>query len=1275
MPANYDGSIKIDTKLDNSGFDRDSDKLKGAVNSLLKTIGKTGDKINQTKPKLNLDQPQEAIDGMKDSVNSLLKTIGKADGQKKAPGMDFQKKAQEADAFSQTMQKIHADINSLGDLTKKVFSGDSEAFSQFKAESDEIIERLEALKSTMTESGADTSSVQSMLDSFIKYRDQVTSFGGQMGGDAMSDGLQTATNSLEAFQQKWQEMPTLSGIIQNAFTNTFSRISSAVDRVKSGLTTVGYAVTTGVQNPLQALDRIFAGVAGGASKVVSVLATIGKGAVISGLYGAAKATGKVLSHLRSMISGSIIGGLKKLASNLTGIGRSSKGASASLKKGLRTILKYGLGIRSLYILFRKLRSIVTEGLGEMAKADPEFAQVYNGFKNALATLKNSFVAALAPIAEVVLPLLTKFINYLTIGMTKIGMLVAALTGKNSFMAAAAQQKDYTAETNNSTKATKKNTKAQKENQKTIASFDDVNILKDNKDSSESEPAAFQQTPIDPAMMDLAKKLKDMWKNGDFTELGKKLGESLKSLLDSIPWDKIRKVANKLGKSLATFLNGFMEVPGLFRSIGRTIAQAINTMFEFLNGFVSNLHWDSLGKAIRDLILGFADNLDWGLIYDTMRKLGTGVGEALENAFDNPEVWTAIFNTIAKGFNSILYLLDSFLQAIDWGSLGQNIATGLNNGIETINWELLGQTIVDAFNALFDLWYNFVTTFDFTKFGTHIGETLSKVIREVNWTEGGASLAETINGIFDALNGFITSTDWGALGKAVIDVIAGFFGNLDWSNFGEFISGCIIALYNFFTGAIQEIDWSTLPGKIVQAIIDFFMGVNWAGIALSVGQLLAAAFGALWDAFPGLVEALFKLAGFIIGGLLNGITIALAAIGEWIYEHVFAPIVDALRTVFGSSSSPSKDILEIGKDLIGGMLKGIVDALASIGDWVYQHIFIPFMDGIKTAFGIASPSKEMDTIGGFIIEGLLNGITSKLSGIHNWLQAHVTDPICNGVKDLFGISSPSTVFKEYGGYLTAGLEQGIDDGKSDVTTTLSGLGDDMKSKFNDISWSDLGENVASGISTGISGCIENLKTTAWNMAVDMYNSACKALGIASPSKKFAWIGDMMTAGLAEGIDATQDTAISAVTSLADAVTEEAETAQPTMLIDASIAEIDGVLSNFSDKVVRSFDAMVAAMEAIVNGSAFTMPAVAGGSVMPYSARRTSQAGDREDLSSLIEMLSVGESERITRADLIEILTTMFRDYMHFDFRIGDEQIARHANAGNAKLDRRYNPVKR
>lgn len=104
-------------------------------------------------------------------------------------------------------------------------------------------------------------------------------------------------------------------------------------------------------------------------------------------------------------------------------------------------------------------------------------------------------------------------------------------------------------------------------------------------------------------------------------------------------------------------------------------------------------------------------------------------------------------------------------------------------------------------------------------------------------------------------------------------------------------------------------------------------------------------------------------------------------------------------------------------------------------------------------------------------------------------------------------------------------------------------------------------------------------------------------------------------------------------------------------------------------------MVAAMEAIVNGSAFTMPAVAGGSVMPYSARRTSQAGDREDLSSLIEMLSVGESERITRADLIEILTTMFRDYMHFDFRIGDEQIARHANAGNAKLDRRYNPVKR
>ena len=48
--------------------------------------------------------------------------------------------------------------------------------------------------------------------------------------------------------------------------------------------------------------------------------------------------------------------------------------------------------------------------------------------------------------------------------------------------------------------------------------------------------------------------------------------------------------------------------------------------------------------------------------------------------------------------------------------------------------------------------------------------------------------------------------------------------------------------------------------------------------------------------------------------------------------------------------------------------------------------------------------------------------------------------------------------------------------------------------------------------------------------------------------------------------------------------------------------------------------------------------------------------------------------VTKDNLVEVLNailpTMLQRYV--SFYIGDEQIARHANAGNSKLDYRFNP---
>ena len=1622
MAGKSDGSITIDTKLDNSGFSKGSDELKHAVKSLTDQVNETGSKI-QNAFKFDFGQPKQAVNSFSRAikqVNDEIQSLGEL-GQRALEGDadalarfrsesgetlskleemkaelekfgstefmtpeyakaadQYQKAATQVDELAKSLENAEAafeqltnDFGSSEEYTAledrievlKMYQkeydaamkrGDSgaaartfmeagvgkgtiaDAIKEAEAEMQKLWDKFEnstPYKSTQKEIDKITAKLEQAKAQAAQYKAEMDATPSTFEGYASTEyerdqaalektidrlleyrqlvreGTRTEyTPSAEwtAMQERWQNMTSVTGVLRNAFTSLFSTIAS-------GARTAGSAVATALTHPFQLLDRTLAGVISLAGRAVWSLTKLAAGGIASGIRKIAEAAKNAATHLAGMAKSAITNGLKKLGNAIANVGKKSKSTNVSLSGGFKTMLKYGLGIRSLFVLFNKLRNAIKEGFGALAEQDAAFGQTVNNFKAALTNLKMSFAAAFAPIAETVLPLLTSLINGLSMTISKIGQLIAALTGKTTYKRAIANQTNLADGANSATNAMTDEKKAAEKAQKTLAGFDDVEILQDNKkDSSNGSGATtgtgggFEELPIENQFQSLADALKDMWKNADFTELGRMLGQGLKDALDKIPWDYIKQVSAKLGKSIATLFNGFLEVPGLFTTIGKTIGEGINTIFEFLDAFTSNFHWASLGQAIKDAILGMLNTIDWPLIYHTMATFGEGIGTALETALNNPEIWTAIFTAVSNGLNSIVYGIDAFLKAVNWGELGANIGTGLNAGVEAFDWSALSQTLIDLINGAFDLWYNFVTTFDFYKFGSHIGTALSDAVKGINWTEGGASVAQTINGLFEALNGFIQSTDWKALGAAVIDAIGGFFGEIDWGTMAETLSSAAIGLLDALTGAFQEVDWKALPGQITEAIKTFLTEFDWAGVATAAGELIGAAFTALIEVGGELWETLKGVGKNIMEGGFQGIKDALASVGEWIKTNIFDPFITGFKTAFGIESS-STEMMPLGGYIIEGMLKGIIDGLATIGTWIKTNIVDPFVSGVKSMFGldgeesvlvsvgkdliaglkagigavmtgisdwiktvivdpfvsgvksmfgldgeesvlvsvgknlleglkngllgamdgigdwigtnitgpicgffkdlfgIASPSTVFSEYGGFLLAGLKNGLLAAMDGIGDWIGTNVTGPICGFFKDLFGIASPSTVFSEYGGYLMEGLEGGIDDNKelpktaltnaqtsmenvfsaqkqllswakvgSNVMTiglragillktpavlaTVTKLEDDMRkaitkqfntwktaagtllenfkngltgkqstlvttvntiitslktkidsfksqlnnsgrdlmtelqngmngmsssisssasniatgihNSFNNQNWNNLGYNIGMGIYNGLVSSGSWLSTLAWNTAVDMYNSACRALGIASPSKEFAWIGEMITKGLGGGIEATQDNAVNAVTSLADAVTQEAEDSSPIMNIDTAVNGIDSVLSTFSDKVVQSFDAMISAMEDIVNGSSLTLPAMANGSVMPYSARRSASQGDGDRLSSALEELALRDSERLTRDDLSEVLINVLRQYLNIDFYIGDEQIARHANAGNAKLSRRY-----
>ena len=109
-----------------------------------------------------------------------------------------------------------------------------------------------------------------------------------------------------------------------------------------------------------------------------------------------------------------------------------EGAQQSIKSGIKNLLKYGIGIRSLFVLFRKLKQYTIEAVKAYAENDPDTKKSINELKASLQGLKASWGAAFAPIIAAVIPVLQTLIGWIKKAMDAIASFFAALSGKSTF---------------------------------------------------------------------------------------------------------------------------------------------------------------------------------------------------------------------------------------------------------------------------------------------------------------------------------------------------------------------------------------------------------------------------------------------------------------------------------------------------------------------------------------------------------------------------------------------------------------------------------------------------------------------------------------------------------------------------------------------------------------------------------------------------------------------------------------------------------------------------
>lgn len=228
-----------------------------------------------------------------------------------------------------------------------------------------------------------------------------------------------------------------------------------------------------------------------------------------------------------------------------------------------------------------------------------------------------------------------------------------------------------------------------------------------------------------------------------------------------------------------------------------------------------------------------------------------------------------------------------------------------------------------------------------------------------------------------------------------DGVSGFFSGLSttiqalWGYLGPFISST-------FSGALDVV--LSVAGTALDLV---------GGIFTAFGQLLTGDWSGLWST---------------VKGIFNGALDGLIDVGRALLELLFGVFDSTIGRIIEAVGGV--DLTELGKNMIDGLING-VKSLKDSAIQTVKDVAQGMWDGVKSFFGIASPSKLMAQAGQWIIEGLKNGVLDRAKDAIESIKS-VAKSMWDSVTNFFGIHSPSRLMAETGRFVVEGMEVGITD---------------------------------------------------------------------------------------------------------------------------------------------------------------------------------------------------------------------------------------------------------
>ena len=642
------------------------------------------------------------------------------------------------------------------------------------------------------------------------------------------------------------------------------------------------------------------------SATKSMLQTLAKDLknVASAALNAAKALGgKFLSAIKSVASAAIGFGKNILVTPFQTLANRVKKLTDRMHN-LISSFKRVLFYRAVRTVIKELGDAMKEGeenaywyTKTIGDATHYIAEAYDTFASASATMKNQVGAAWDTLFANIEPLITRIIVMVQRAAEVVTMFFAKLGGKNTYLKAIDYSKDWAEETD-------KGAKAAKEWRNQLMAFDEINRLEAPTDSASGKGsgtdkdygAMFVEEKVDPAIGDLANKLKQLWESQDWEGLGRLIGQTLNDLFPSR--DKWKELGAYLGNGIDGIIQtayyalksmdfsewGSRMADGLnsaideidFYTAGELFTRKFTALLDFIGGFLGGLDWHDIGQAIGNFFRGALDEgTGWLNVHDfgeISQKFWGNIKEAIMG-FDIDSFAQSLGNFLITAMNSIA----DFVSNTQWDDVVNTVLSSIETFAQSISqdgrlvesFNNLKESLISAFELAVTTFNNWVGTKDWNEIGgsfmsalTRLLEDLGRIASAIPWTTLTNALIGFISGALDSFTTWLEGKDFTDLGEKFNAKITTALENIKVEELVTSLSNAITTAVTKLGEFIFGADVGDLAAKIGVFLGRAIESVDTAKLLSSLTYMLTVALLDVPSIILGILEGEFHtLAGF------------------------------------------------------------------------------------------------------------------------------------------------------------------------------------------------------------------------------------------------------------------------------------------------------------------------------------------------------------------------------------------------------------------------------